>query len=86
MRTSFLVLLALSCAPALLIAQGEPATGEVIATVRSEAGTPLAEAEVRAGTQQALTDPHGLARLTVPAGRQRLTVARIGFEPATIEV
>jgi hypothetical protein len=36
MRISALVLLALSCAPALLLAQAEPATGDVIVTVRSE--------------------------------------------------
>jgi len=86
MRTSALVVLALSCAPALLLAQGEPATGDVIVTVRSESGTPLAEAEVEIASHQALTDARGVARLSVPAGRHPLTVARIGFEPATVEV
>jgi iron complex outermembrane receptor protein len=86
MRTSALVALALSCAPALLIAQAEPDTGAVIANVRSESGTPLAEAEVRADSRQAQTDAQGVARLALPAGRHILTVARIGFEPATIEV
>jgi hypothetical protein len=52
MRTSALVVFALSCAPALLVAQGEPATGEVIAKVRSESGTPLAEAQVQIESRQ----------------------------------
>jgi outer membrane receptor for ferrienterochelin and colicins len=86
MRASALVFLALSCAPGLLFAQGDAATGDVIATVRSEAGAPLAEAEVRIGSHQALTDPQGVARLSVPPGRHRLTAARIGFDPATIQV
>src|SRR5688572_221080 len=86
MRTSALVVLALSCAPALLLAQGELATGDVIATVRSESGTPLADAEVRIESHQALTDTRGVARLSVPAGGHRLTAARTGFQPATIEV
>jgi hypothetical protein len=58
----------------------------VIATVRSQSGTALAEAEVRAETRQTLTDAQGITRLTLPAGRHRLSVARIGFLPATIEV
>src|SRR5919107_1529311 len=86
MQTPTLVVLALWCAPALLLAQGEPASGDVIATVRSEAGTPLAEAEVRIESHQALTDPQGVARLTVPAGRHRLGPARMGFEPGSTEV
>jgi outer membrane receptor for ferrienterochelin and colicins len=86
MRPSALLVLALSWAPALLLAQGEPAPGDVIVTVRSESGTPLADAEVRTETQQALSDPQGIARLALPAGPHRLTVARIGFEPATISV
>ncbi len=86
MRRMALLVLAISCAPALLHAQGEPATGDVIATVQSESGSPLAEAEVRIASQQAVTDARGIARLTVPAGRHRLAAARIGFEPATIEV
>jgi iron complex outermembrane receptor protein len=86
MRTSALLVLALSCAPALLLAQDEAATGDVIATVRSESGAPLADAEVRIESRQARTDTRGVARLTVPAGRHRLTAARIGFEPATVDV
>jgi outer membrane receptor for ferrienterochelin and colicins len=86
MRSSALVFLALSSAPALLRAQAEPPTGDVVATVRSQSGTPLAEAEVRIESRQALTDADGLARLSVPAGRHRLSVARIGFHPATIDV
>jgi iron complex outermembrane receptor protein len=87
MRTSALVLLVLLwCAPALLLAQGERATGQVNVTVQSESGTRLAEAEVRTESRQALTDVDGLARLFLSAGRHRLTVALIGFEPATIEV
>lgn len=86
MRTWTLAILALFCAPALLLAQVDAATGEVIATVRSETGTPLAEAEVRTKSRQTLTDPQGIARLTLPAGRHRLSVARIGFQPATTQV
>ncbi|MGH7509261.1 MAG: TonB-dependent receptor [Gemmatimonadales bacterium] len=86
MRTSALIVLALWCAPALLPAQDQQATGDVIATVRSESGTLLAEAEVRTDARQAVTDAQGIARLALPAGRHRLTIARIGFQPATIEV
>jgi iron complex outermembrane receptor protein len=82
MRLPALLVLAISCLPALLAAQ----TGEVIATVRSESGLPLADAEVRIESRQARTDTRGVARLSVPAGRHRLTTARIGFEPATTEV
>jgi outer membrane receptor for ferrienterochelin and colicins len=86
MRASTLLILALSCAPELLTAQAEPAAGDVVATVRSQAGTPLPEAEVRIESRQALTDADGLARLTVAAGPHRLSVTRIGFHPATIDV
>jgi outer membrane receptor for ferrienterochelin and colicins len=86
MRISALLLFVFSYSPALLLAQDPQATGDVIATVRSESGTPLAEAEVRIESHQALTDPQGVARLSVPTGRHRLTAARIGFEPATIQV
>ncbi|HEY9014332.1 MAG TPA: TonB-dependent receptor, partial [Gemmatimonadales bacterium] len=55
-------------------------------TVRSASGTPLAEAEVRAEATQELTDAEGIARLSLPAGRHRLTIARIGFQPKAIEV
>jgi outer membrane receptor for ferrienterochelin and colicins len=84
-RTSILVLLALFSAPALLLAQRE-LTGDVVATVRGESGTPLADAEVQIDSHQELTDTRGVARLTVPAGHHRLNVARIGFHPATIDV
>ena len=86
MRTPALLLLALSCAPSLLHAQGAAANGDVIATVRSESGTRLAQAEVRIESRQELTDARGLARLSVTAGPHRLSVARIGFHPATIDV
>ena len=85
MRASALLVFALSCAPALLLAQGDT-TGNVIVSVQTEAGTPLAEAEVRTGHRMALTDAHGLARLSLPPGLYRITIARIGFEPAAIEV
>jgi outer membrane receptor for ferrienterochelin and colicins len=86
MRRSIL-LLPLFYSPALVVAQTQPGTGDVITTVRSQSGTPLAEAEVRAeGQQQATTDAEGLARLTLAAGPHRITATRIGFEPATIEV
>ena len=83
MRLSALIGIALSCAPVLLHAQG---TGDVIATVRSESGTPLAEAEVSMESQQILTDARGVARLSVPAGRHHLRVARIGFQPSMIHL
>src|SRR3954469_19225126 len=86
MRRSTLVILALCCAPALLLGQNPPDTGVLIATVRSEAGAPLADAQVRAEGEQATTDAAGLSRLTLPAGRQRITVTRIGFQPASIQV
>ncbi|HEX6433993.1 MAG TPA: carboxypeptidase-like regulatory domain-containing protein, partial [Gemmatimonadales bacterium] len=86
MRISALLVLALSCAPALLFSQVQSPNGAVIATVRSESGASLADAEVRSETRQALTDAEGIARLTLATGRHRLTVARIGFDPATIEV
>ncbi len=86
MRTPALLLLAISCAPALLPAQAQPSTGDVVATVQSESGTRLAQAEVRIESQQELTDARGLARLSVPVGPHRLSVARIGFHPATIDV
>ncbi|MFL5449584.1 MAG: TonB-dependent receptor domain-containing protein [Gemmatimonadales bacterium] len=89
MRTptsAVLALLVLPCAPALVLAQNQPTSGIVIATVRSEAGTQLAEAEVRSGTELVTTDADGLARLTLPAGRQRISVTRIGFQPAAIQV
>ncbi|MFL5477146.1 MAG: TonB-dependent receptor plug domain-containing protein, partial [Gemmatimonadales bacterium] len=89
MRTptsAVLALLLLPCAPALVLAQNQPTSGIVIATVRSEAGTQLAEAEVRSGTELVTTDADGLARLTLPAGRQRISVTRIGFQPAAIQV
>jgi iron complex outermembrane receptor protein len=85
MRTLTLVVLALWCAPALLLAQNEPA-GDLVVTVRSESGSPLAEAEVGVEAQQALTDARGVARLSVSAGRHHLKVARIGFEPATLDL
>lgn len=86
MRRSTLAFLAVSCVPTLLRAQSPPDTGAVIATVRSEAGAPLADAEVRAESGQATTDADGIARLTLPAGVQHLTVTRIGFQPASIQV
>jgi iron complex outermembrane receptor protein len=86
MLASARFLLVLFCTPALLFAQNPPASGVVRAAIRSESGAPLAEAEVRAGTQQETTDAEGLARLTLPAGRRQITVTRIGFQPATIQV
>src|SRR4051812_21430359 len=86
MRRSTLVILALSCAPALLLGQNPPDTGVLMATVRSEAGAPLADAQVGAEGDQATTDAQGLARLILAAGRHRISVTRIGFQPATIQV
>jgi iron complex outermembrane receptor protein len=86
MRALALVVFAVAYLPELLLAQGDAGTSNVVATVRSESGTPLAEAEVRTETEQWLTDAQGIARLSLPAGRHRLTAARIGFEPAAIEV
>src|SRR4051812_27281700 len=86
MRRSTLVILALSCAPALLRAQSPADTGAVLATVRSEAGSPLSDAEVRADGEQTTTDAADLARLTLPSGRRSISVTRIGFQPATLQV
>jgi outer membrane receptor for ferrienterochelin and colicins len=86
MRPLSWALLVVAFAPASLLGQGEPTTGDVIVTVRSESGTPLVEAEVRSDGQQALSDAQGIARLTLPAGRHTLTAARIGFQPGTTDV
>ena len=59
MRLPALLLLALVFMPTLIHAQGELPAGDVIVTVRSEAGHPLAEAEVRIESQQAVTDARG---------------------------
>jgi L-ascorbate metabolism protein UlaG (beta-lactamase superfamily) len=81
MRASALLVFTLWCLPAVLLAQGDAATGEVVATVRTESGAPLAEAEVRSDSSGTLTDAQGIARLTLPAGRRRLSVARMLIDP-----
>ncbi len=55
--------------------------GTLVVHVRSRSG-PIPEAEVRAGTQTAVTDALGHARLSLPAGAVELAVSRTGFAPA----
>src|SRR5207237_7930141 len=68
----------------LLVCQSVPPSGALIARVRDESGRPLPEAEVRSDSNAAQPDASGVARLTLPAGGHVLTVARIGFRPATV--
>ncbi len=83
MRVFSLIVSCGSFLPALLLCQNVPPTGVLVATVRDESGASLPEAEVRSESQAAQTDARGMARLTLPAGGHLLTVARIGFRPAT---
>lgn len=59
--------------------------GWIQVTVHSDSGT-VAEALVQSGRTGALTDVSGRARLSLPAGRQRVAVSRIGFTPDTVDV
>src|SRR2546421_698963 len=72
--------------PTLVRCQTVSPGGLLVATVRDESGAAIPEAEVRSEAYAAQTDPRGIARLTLPAGSHILTVARIGFRPATVQV
>jgi iron complex outermembrane receptor protein len=69
--------LAIASAPGLARAQPE---GTLVVHVRSDAG-PVPQADVQAGTQAAVTDDRGEARLRLPSGTAELTVSRFGFAP-----
>ncbi len=62
-------------------------TPDATVRIRVTADTlPLAGAQVRAGTRTALTSAAGVAVLRLPAGQQRLVVAKLGFRPDTLVV
>jgi outer membrane receptor for ferrienterochelin and colicins len=89
MRPALIVaafLVALLCFVPPLAAQ-QPDTGVVRITVAEPMG-PVEGVLVRAAGRSALTDAAGIARLTLPAGRQLLSLARIGYRPrrATVVV
>jgi outer membrane receptor for ferrienterochelin and colicins len=62
-----------------------PDSGTVHITVRESMGM-LDGFAVRSGTRSATTDATGQARLILPAGRQSLTLTRIGFAPKQLSV
>ena len=75
MRACALLVFALWCVPALLLAQGDAATGDVVAAVRTESGAPLAEAEVRSDSSGTLTDAQEVGQVALDlsyVGRQAL--------------
>jgi outer membrane receptor for ferrienterochelin and colicins len=72
------------------IAAQDPGTGTVIVTV-SESMGPVAGALIRLlplrdSGISATTDARGRARLVLPAGRQSLLIARIGYDPHRVSV
>src|SRR5688572_23869470 len=75
-------LISLVAAP--LIAQ-QPRTGIVHLTVEESMGM-VSGLVVRAAGQTARTDATGTARLTLPAGRQTISVTGIGFKPSQVTV
>src|SRR5689334_4909023 len=75
-KTLFILMASLSVA----VQAQQPRTGTVILTVREPMG-PVGSALIRAGDSTATTDAAGRARLILPAGRQAVTIARIGYVP-----
>ena len=71
--------------PSSLGAQGPEAHGTLRLRVESH-GTPLAGAEVRAGTIALLTDESGRAVLRLAAGRQVISVELIGYARGSASV
>src|SRR5687767_2447902 len=67
-----------------LLAQ-QPDTGVVQITV-AEPMAPVEGVLIRAAGRSTTTDASGNARLTLPAGRQTLSLARIGYQPRRIPV
>ena len=65
------------------IARAQAPGGTLTFTVRSETGV-ITAALVRSGGISATTDGRGVARLTLPVGRQVITIARIGYRPVTL--
>jgi len=82
-------LLAAMCFPAPLAAQASTSTGAIVATIRDTSRAAIAGAELllAGSTVHGFTDDAGTARLApVEAGLVRLTVRRLGFRPATVDV
>ena len=63
----------------------QPDAATVIVRVESTAG-PVAQAVVKAGTAESVTDDAGLARLVVPPGAITIDVTRAAFEPGQSHV
>jgi iron complex outermembrane receptor protein len=84
LRLASLVALSIS-APSASAAQGT--TRPVVLSVRVEAGSaPLAEAQVRAGAQMAISNSVGIAQLRLPAGPATIRASRIGFAPDSLRL
>ena len=66
-------------------AVAQTAPGTVVVRVRSGAA-PVSSAEVTACGVTSETDIQGEARLTLPAGEQKVSVVRAGFAPTTLTV
>src|SRR5438132_7212237 len=81
---AFAIGLALSCIAAQVAAQ-EVRTGIVQVTVAEPMGM-VSGLTVRSAGRSARTDSTGNARLTLPAGRQIISVTGIGYKPARLTV
>ena len=67
------------------LAAQQPDTGVVRITVTEPMG-PVEGVLIRAAGRSTTTDPSGNARLTLPAGRQVLSLGRIGYQPKRVTV
>ena len=82
-------LLAAAYTPALLAAQASTPTGAIVATVRDTTHAAIAGAELllTGSAVHGFTDDEGMVRLApVGAGPVQVTVRRLGFRPATLDV
>ncbi|MGH7632999.1 MAG: carboxypeptidase-like regulatory domain-containing protein, partial [Gemmatimonadaceae bacterium] len=82
-------LLAATCPPAPLAAQASTPTGAIVATVRDTTHAAIAGAELllTGSVVHGFTDDEGMVRLApIGAGPVHLTVRRLGFRPATLDV
>jgi outer membrane receptor for ferrienterochelin and colicins len=68
-----------------LAAQQQPATGIVQITIEESMGM-VDGFLVRSAGRSAITDADGNAQLTLPAGRQSVSITRAGFSPRQVEV